>query len=473
MKDKTLNMTTGNPIKLLLIFAIPMMIGNIFQQFYNIIDSMVVGRLVGSDALAAIGSTGSVTFLFFALCNGIGSGGGIITSQYFGSGETDKVKRCISNTAYIMLIFPLIVGTVAFILAEPILVFLQTPADILADATLYTKMMSCGLMFVSIYNYVSSMLRALGDSKTPLYFLIFSCILNTVLDIAFVKYLNLSVMGAGLATLISQFVSGALCLLYAFKRNPYFKLTRKDLKVDQRMIFKTIRLGVPLSLQFSMIAISCMALQRVVNSFGKVVVAAFTTTSRIEQVIHQPYQTLGAALSTYSGQNYGARKYDRVVSGYHKSMIMMAIFTIAMIPVMQAFGSNISSFFVKDSEVIKMSAEALRISSWFYIFLGIIYVVRGVLNGVGDAFFAFLNGIVEVVGRLLVPIVLTGFVTIKFFNLSFVVGTDKIGFWGIWWSVGIVWFFSGFTAWLRYVYYRKTKFVDSSKAVAQDAAENI
>ena len=458
MRDKTLNMTTGNPIKLLLMFAIPMMIGNIFQQFYNIIDSMVVGKLVGADALAAIGSTGSVTFLFFALCNGIGSGGGIITSQYFGSGETDKVKRCISNTAYIMIVFPFIVGSLAFFMAKPILVFLETPENILADATLYTKMMCVGLVFVSVYNYVSSMLRALGDSKTPLYFLIFSCILNTVLDIAFVKYLNLSVMGAGLATLISQFVSGALCLAYAFKYNSYFKLTKEDLKVDYKVIMKSVKLGVPLSLQFSMIAVSCMALQRVVNSFGSVVVAAFTTTSRIEQVIHQPYQTLGASLSTFSGQNYGAKKYDRVMEGYHKSMIMMAGFTIAMIPVMQICGKTISGFFINDPDVINMSAEALKISSWFYIFLGVIYVVRGVLNGVGDAFFAFLNGIVEVLGRVIVPVFITGFVTINLFNHQFTTGTEFFGFWGIWWSVGIVWFFSGFTAWLRLIYYRHSKF---------------
>lgn len=462
MRDKTINMTSGSPVKLLLMFAIPMMIGNIFQQFYNIIDSMVVGKLVGADALAAIGSTGSVCFLFFALCNGIGSGGGIITSQYFGSGETDKVKKCISNTAYIMLAFPIIVGTIAFIMAKPILVFLETPSNILADATLYTKMMSSGLVFVSIYNYVSSMLRALGDSKTPLYFLIFSCILNTILDIVFVKYLGLSVLGAGLATLISQFVSGALCLLYAFKCNPYFKLTREDLKVDYKVIMKSVKLGVPLSLQFSMIAISCMALQRVVNSFGSVVVAAFTATSRIEQVIHQPYQTLGASLSTFSGQNYGARKYDRVMSGYKKSMIMMAAFTAAMIPVMQFCGKTISGFFVNDEEVINMSSEALRISSWFYIFLGVIYVVRGVLNGVGDAFFAFLNGIVEVLGRVIVPVFITGFVVIKIGKLQVVTGTDFFGLWGIWWSVGIVWFFSGLTAWLRLTYYRKAKFIDAS-----------
>lgn len=213
------------------------------------------------------------------------------------------------------------------------------------------------------------------------------------------------------------------------------------MRYDKLLVGKAIRLGVPLSLQFSMIAISCMALQRVVNTFGAVTVAAFTATSRIEQVIHQPYQTLSAALSTYCGQNYGAKKNDRLFEGYKKCMLLMASFTLLMLPIMQLFGKEITSLFVKEPEVIAMGARALQVSSLFYIFLGLIYVVRGVLNGVGDAFFALLNGIVEVIGRFTVPIILTSF--------------SAIGLWGIWWSVGIVWFISGFTAWLRYVWFKK------------------
>lgn len=438
MKEKNINMTEGNPIKLLIAFALPMMIGNIFQQFYNLVDSIVVGQLVGANALASIGVTGSITFLFFALCNGIGSGGGIVTSQFFGSGDTARVKSCIANTAYIMVIFPLIVGGAAFFLAKPLLLLLKTPENLLADALLYTKMMSIGMVFVSLYNYVSSVLRALGDSKTPLYFLVFSCFLNTVLDIVFVYFFHLNVFGAALATLISQFLSGALCLLYAFKTNPYFKLTKEDLAINKEVIKKSVRLGVPMSLQFSMIAISCMALQRVVNTFGDTAAAAFTATSRIEQVIHQPYQTLGAALATFSGQNFGAGKKDRVIQGYKKSLLLMAGFTLLMVPIMQLFGEPITHLFVKEEEVIQMGAKALRISSLFYIFLGVIYVVRGVLNGVGDAFFSLLNGIVEVIGRFTVPLLLTAI--------------PLIHVWGIWWSVGIVWFISGFTAWLRYLF---------------------
>ncbi|WP_035798642.1 MATE family efflux transporter [Butyrivibrio sp. NC3005] len=440
-KTSVLNMTEGNPISLIIKFSIPMLIGNLFQQLYNLVDSVIVGQYVGADALAAIGATGSVTFLFFALCNGIGSGGGIITSQFFGKGNVKEIKSCIVNTGYIMLVFPLIVGICAFFLARPILYLLETPEEIMKDAVIYMQIMCVGIIFVSLYNYASSMLRALGDSRTPLYFLIFSCLLNTILDILFVCKFHMSIVGAGVATVIAQFVSGISCLLYAVARNEYFHMEKSDMNFDRDISTKVLKLGIPLSLQFSLIAISCMALQKVVNSYGKVAVAAFTATSRIEQVIHQPYQTLGAALSTFTGQNYGADKNDRIKEGYHKGLLLMVVFSIFMLPIIQIFGEEIIRIFVKDEPVIVMGAKALKITSFFYVMLGLIYVVRGVLNGLGDSFFALLNGIVEVIGRFIVPIMLTSI--------------SLIGLWGIWWSVGIVWSISGITAWLRYRYFKR------------------
>ncbi len=213
------------------------------------------------------------------------------------------------------------------------------------------------------------------------------------------------------------------------------------MKFNKKISFRIVRIGIPLSLQFSLIAISCMALQSVVNSFGPIAMAAFTATSRMEQLIHQPYQTLSAALSTYTGQNFGAGKKDRVVLGYKKGAMIMAIFSLLMLPVMQFFGDNIIRIFVNDPEVIEMGAKALRITSLFYICLGTIYIVRGVLNGLGDAFFALLNGIVEVIGRFTAPLILTGIA--------------GIGVWGIWWSVGIVWTLAGASALMRYVSYKK------------------
>ncbi|MBO4909259.1 MAG: MATE family efflux transporter [Lachnospiraceae bacterium] len=433
-------MTEGSPVTLILLFSIPMLIGNLFQQVYNLVDSVIVGKYVNADALAAIGATGSVTFLFFAICNGIGSGGGIITSQYFGKKNDEAVKSCIVNTGYIMLVFPIIVGFIAYILTVPILKLLDTPVEILNDAADYMKIMCVGLVFVSLYNYISSMLRALGDSRTPLFFLIFSCLLNTGLDFLFVVGFNMSVRGAGIATIISQFVSGVGCILYAMKTNSYFKFTKENMKFNKHITISILKLGIPLSLQFSLIAISCMALQKVVNSFGKTTVAAFSATSRIEQIIHQPYQTLGAALSTFTGQNYGANMKDRVKEGYKKSLMIMVIFSIIMLPIMQLFSENIVRIFVDEEPVIVMGAKALRITSYFYVMLGTIYTVRGVLNGLGDSIFALINGIVEVIGRFTVPIML--------------VAIPAIGLWGIWWSVGIVWSLAGITALMRYFSFR-------------------
>ncbi len=442
MKSRTTNMTEGSAVKLILAFCVPMLIGNIFQQLYNLADSVIVGQIIGSDALAAIGATGSIGFFFFALCNGFGAGGGIVTSHFFGEGDASKVKNCIANTAYIMFVVPLIIGTTAFCLASPLLHLLQTPDIIFDNALAYMRITCIGLVLVSLYNFVSSMLRALGDSKSPLYFLIFSTILNVILDFVFVLFLKMGVVGAGIATLISQFCSAILSLIYAIKTNEYFKLSAIDLKVNPTLMWKCTKLGVPLSIQFSLIAISCMALQRVVNSYGPIAVAAFTATSRIEQLIHQPYQTLAAALSTFVGQNFGAKQNKRAIEGFRKCLFMMVILTVAMLPMIQIFGSAITSMFVKEPEVIEMGAKAMKITSWFYVFLGVIYVTRGILNGIGDAFFALLNGIVEVIGRFTVPFILTGIAT--------------IGVWGIWWSVGIVWFMAGVSAYFRYLYKKKS-----------------
>lgn len=430
-------MTTGDPIRHIILFAIPALIGNVFQQIYNIADFVIVGRFVGANALAAVGATSSVTFLFFALCNGIGSGGGVIASQYFGSHDDERVKNCIVNTGLIMLIVPMLFGTISFILAPHLLGLLGTPAEIIADATMYIRYMCVGLLFVSLYNYIAAMLRALGDSRSPLYFLIISTLINVVMDILLVYVLGMGIRGAALATVLSQFLAFAGSAIYSYLTNPYFRLHKQDFVFSLKMSLKIIRLGIPMSVQFALIAISAMAVQRIVNSYGTVVVAAFTATSRIEQLIHQPYTTLSASLATFCGQNYGAKKYDRVFAGYRKGLLIMAVWTAFMVLVMQFLGRAITALFVTDPQVISLGALGLRITSLFYLSLGVIYVVRGVLTGIGDAFFALFNGVVEVIGRFTLPLLLT-----RYFGL---------GESGIWLATGLVWLLSGFTAWLRYV----------------------
>ncbi len=438
-KDHTTDMTVGDPVKHILLFSLPALIGNIFQQVYNLADSVIVGRFVGPDALAAVGASASITFLFFALCNGIGNGGGIITSQYYGAGDDKGVKSCIVNTGFIMLIVPLLVGGFGFVFAPSILRILATPADILPDAALYIRYMCISLIFVSMYNYIASMMRALGDSRSPLYFLILATLLNVALDITFVYNFKMGVKGVALATAAAQFTAAFGCCIYAVKINPYFKLTRDDFRIDAKMCYRIIKLGVPMSLQFALISISAMAVQRVVNSYGTVVIAAFTATNRIEQLIHQPYTTLGASIATFCGQNYGAKKNYRVYLGYRKGLLIMAVLTAVMILVMQLFGGAITSLFVTDPDVISLGGMGLRITSLFYLALGLIYVVRGVLTGVGDAFFALFNGIVEVIGRFTLPILMTKYM--------------GMGATGIWVSAGVVWILSGVTAWWRYYTY--------------------
>ena len=443
IKSNVMDITKGEPTKLLISFAIPMLIGNIFQQVYNLVDSIIVGRFVGSDALAAVGATSSVTFLFFALCNGIGNGGGIVTAQYFGAGNADRIKKALVNAGYIMFAVSLVVAVISFTVAESVLTLMGTPQDIMADAVIYMKVQSISVPLMGLYNYSAAMLRALGDSKTPLYFLLFSCALNAGLDLWFVCGLGMGVFGAALATAIAQLIAGVSCLIFAVKSNPYFHLEKRHFKLEKTMMWECARLGVPLSLQFALIAISCMALQRVVNSFGATAVAAFTTTSRIEQLVQQPYGSLGMAISTYAGQNIGANRMDRVKLGYKKSLFIVAVFSLIMLPVIQFGGSYVVGLFVEDAEVIRLGTTAVKITSWFYLFLGMIYATRGILNGVGDATFAFMNGIVEMVSRVTIPAALT---MIPF-----------IGVWGIWWSTGITWFLSALFSVLRYLQWRKKR----------------
>ena len=430
-------MTEGNPTGLLLTFMLPMVVGNVFQQLYNMVDSMIVGKYVGADALAAVGATGSLNFLIFSLCGGMANGVGIIISQYFGAGNDSGVKKAIANAVYIMTSSALLMGAIGLLLSRNLLAFLNTPENILDDSTLYMRIMCVGILAVGLYNCIAAILRAVGDSKTPLYFLIVASILNIALDFLFVKTFNMGVAGAGIATIISQLLAGIGSLFFAMMKNPYFKIERQQMKPERTIIAQCVRMGIPLAFQTSLIAISCVVLQSVVNTFGSVVVAAFTATSRIEQLVQQPYNSLGMAVSTFTGQNIGAGKIDRVRKGFRKGMIIMAIFTFVMIPLAQFGGEFIMKLFVNEQDVIAMGSQALKITSWFYLFLGSIYVARGMLNGAGDATFAFLNGIVEMAGRICFAKPLTMI--------------PVIGVWGVWLATAFTWFAAGSISVGRYL----------------------
>ena len=396
---------------------------------------------MGANALAAVGATGSISFLFFSIFNGISGGCGIVTAQYFGARKDDMVCKAIVNSAYIMLASSLMTATIAFLMVPTVLTWMGTPPEILLDAITYMRMTSASVPLIAIYNYASSMQRALGDSRTPLYFLVISCVLNVGLDLLFVGSFGMGVFGAALATMLAQLLAGCGSLLYAFFRNPYFRPGRESLAFDKTIAKQTMRLGLPLALQWSLIAISTTALQSTVNSFGATAMAAFTATNRLEQLVQMPFGSMSMALSTYAGQNMGAGKIRRIREGFRESLLAMIAVAGVMLLVMQLFGNSLVGLFVSEQDVIDLGGKALKITSLFYVFLGIIYVSRGVLNGVGDAFFSFINGIVEIVGRVGLPLLLLNLTT--------------AGVWSIWITAGVTWLLAGFFCILRYISWKK------------------
>lgn len=435
-KKAVYSMTDGSPAKLLIKFTIPMLIGNLFQQFYNMVDSIVVGRFVGSNALAAVGATGSLNFLFFAMSFGISAGVGVVVSQYFGAERMDMVEKSIINGMYLLAAVSALMGVIGIASARWVLAALDTPEIILDDAVVYMRVSCAGILAIAAYNGVASVLRALGDSKTPLYFMVVACFINIGLDLLFVIGFEWSVFGVALATVIAQMVAAVGAFSYALYKIPYFHIKKENRPLRQDIISRCFTLGLPIALQNALIAFSCIFLQKVVNGFGESVVAANTALGRIEQLVQQPYNSLGAAITTYTGQNIGAGKIDRVKQGYKAAFWSVVVFSIVMAVPCQLFGEQIVGIFVTEPEVVEIGAKGLSITSLFYFFLGMIYVARSVLNGAGDAAFAMINGLMEVAGRVGFAVPLT--------KIPF------IGVWGIFFTTGFTWALTGIVSMARY-----------------------
>ena len=282
-KKAVYSMTEGSPTRLLLKFTLPMLIGNLFQQLYNMVDSIVVGRFVGANALASVGATGSLNFLFFAMSFGIAAGVGVVVSQYFGAGKMDMVEKSIINGMYLLAVVSAVMGLIGIISARWILVVLDTPEIILDDAVVYMRVSCAGILAIAAYNGVASVLRALGDSKTPLYFMVVACFINIGLDLLFVITFQWSVFGVAFATVIAQLVAAAGAFCYALYKIPYFRIQKEHRRVRTDIISRCFTLGLPIALQNSLIAFSCIFLQKVVNGFGENVVAANTALGRIDR----------------------------------------------------------------------------------------------------------------------------------------------------------------------------------------------
>ena len=434
--SNVVDMTKGDITKHLLQFTIPLLIGNLVQQFYNIVDSAIVGRYVGSEALGAVGAVGNIMFIFFALCTGLAAGVGIIVAQFFGAEDYERMQKTITNSIYVVGSAGILMSTLAVIMAPVILTWMNTPTENYQYALDYMRITGAATIVVAVYNGISAILRALGDSKTPLIFLVIASVLNVILDFAFVLGFNMGVEGAALATAISQCIAALGSIAVAVWKNPFFRFQKNHFAVDVKLVKSIYSLGLPVAGQNAMISLSIVLLQSVVNGYGSMVMAAYTATSRVEQLVHQPFNSLGMAVSTFAGQNVGAGQYDRVQEGNRKAIRIMLVFTIVMIGVMLVFSDWIVGFFVEESKIIAMGATGLRITSIMYIPLGIIYVMRGTLNGLGDARYALINGICEVFGRIVFAAILS--------NIAF------IGFWSVWLTNGFTWIVAGLAGAIRF-----------------------
>ncbi|MBS5885667.1 MAG: MATE family efflux transporter [Clostridium sp.] len=408
----TKDMTTGNPVKLILLFSIPLLIGNIFQQFYSMVDTIIVGRFIGVDALAAVGSTGSMSFLINGFVVGLTSGFAVLVSQKFGAKDEEGLKKAAASALVLSLIATVIVTLVSVLLAKPMLHLMNTPDNIIDDANAYIIIIYAGTIATVVYNIIAGILRALGDSKTPLYFLIVASILNIVLDIVFIVNFSMGVAGAAWATIISQGVSGLLCIIYTYKKYKILRLKKEDFKVKSRVYKKHLKIGIPMALQFSITAIGIMTVQGALNVFGSSAIAAYTAASKVLQIVMQPAITFGVTMATYCGQNLGAKNYIRIKEGVKKCTEISVITSIIAGIILVFGGKFFVGLFIEnpDASILAYAQECLNYSAIFFIPLGLIFIYRNALQGMGESFVPMMAGAFELIARAVVAFTLPSFI---------------------------------------------------------------
>ena len=387
---KTIDMTQGKPSKLLVSFALPVLIGNLFQQLYTLVDRVIVGQFVGANAFSTVGATNALSMMFMSMCMGTAIGTGVVVSQYFGAKDEENTAKAIMNGAYVNVIVAVIMTIIALLATRPILILLNTPVTLMDDASAYMMVFMGGLLAVAAYYTPFSILRALGDSRTPLIFLAFCSVLNIILDLIFVIPLGMGVIGAAIATVMAQAIAAVLCIAYAIRKIPQFKMALNYRKPEGRLIIQTLKIGIPTGFQYSLMYISTIILQRVVNGFGESVIGAFTANSQMELLVQQMYAALGTAIVTYTGQNIGAGESQRVKQGMKSAMGISGIISVILIAVFWLGGDLIMRIFVPDAEIIYLAARGIRITSLFFMALGVVQVLRYLLNGAGDSVYALL-----------------------------------------------------------------------------------
>lgn len=416
---RTYDLTKGTPWKVIVKFTLPMLLSAIFQQLYTSIDSIFMGQFVSGEAQSAIGATASMINLFLNFSIGISTGLGIVVAQYVGAKNDDGIHRCAVNAFLLLIVTSVVVSAIALIASRPILRLLKTPDDIIQMAYTYSTIVLAGLICTLAYNMTSAILRALGNSEVPLYFLIFSSLLHVVLDFIFIPLLHMGVAGVAVANIVSQGVAAALTAVYMYKKYPAMRFRLNELRPDYTILKKVARLGIPMGLQSDCFAIGMMTIQGTINSFGAIVVHGYTAGVRVEEITWIAFTTLGQAMSTYAGQNAGAKDIERIKKGWRQTAVMMLILTLTATAAAWIFGRSIISLFIPDrtDPAFEIAYGFLKVNSAFFLFMGMLMLYQGILRGIGEIVLPLISAGVELsckVGFALLLSVIFGYFGIWF-----------------------------------------------------------
>lgn len=403
-------MTTGSPMKIIFNFTLPIFIGNVFQQFYNMADAVIVGKFVGNKALAAVGSTGTIMFLIYGFVVGMTAGFTVLTAQKFGAGDMPAMRRTVVGASFLSLVVGLVLTAAFMVFMKPWLVLMHTPEDIFADAYAYIMIISAGILAQMLYNLLASILRALGNSKVPLYFLILAALLNIVLDLVLIIVFHMGAAGAAVATVISQGISGVLCLFYIIRKVPLLRLTRDDRHLSGDLLRTQIRIGIPMALQYSITAVGTMMVQSALNILGSTLVAAYTAAGKIEQIVTQAYVAMGTTMATYGAQNMGAGDVSRIRQGFKASTIIGVIYAIVSAVLVMTVGKYMTYLFVSEDVALIMDSvnTYLICVGIFFIPLAIVNIYRNGIQGLGYGLLPMMAGVAELVGRGVVAVIAAG-----------------------------------------------------------------
>ena len=402
------DMTNGSPSRHILGFAVPMLFGMLFQQFYNLVDTIIVGKTLGVEALAGVGATGSINFMIIGFCMGVCNGFVIPVAQCFGAKKPADLRKYVFNGYICSIVFAIVLTLASVIFCRRILIIMNTPADIIDHAYNYIVVIFIGIPTVFLYNMVSGVIRSLGDSKTPVVFLVLSSIINVVLDFFLILVCKMGVAGAGWATVTSQLISGLTCLIYMYKKYDILKGDKSERVLDRRFITNLCMNGVPMGLQYSITAIGSTILQAAVNTLGSTYVAAMTAGSKMFNFTCCPFDALGSTMATYAGQNVGAAKIKRLGQGVRSAMIIGSVYSVLSLVALYFTSDYIALLFVNASEttIIALTRQFILASACFYIPLTGVNVVRFCIQGMGFSVFAISAGILEMIGRAFAAIIL-------------------------------------------------------------------